>query len=290
MKKTVPMLIALSVLFSFSLVSSALAARPSGGGKTKTPIGYDVSWPQCGSRLPTDHAFGIVGVNGGKATTLNPCLGEQLVWAHSASGLTSQPKAQLYVNTANPGEVRDIITTWPSSTTDVNPYGSDCTPLDTNGTYVYGANNLSCSWQYGWDRAVTDVQEFFIPTAQAAGVDYNPLNYVWWLDVETMNTWQSGSAEALARNVAALEGMTAYFESLGAKVGIYSTNYQWGLIVGDQVSATSNLNGLDSWLAGASSLRGAQANCSNPPLTAGSTVTLAQYVSKNLDHNYSCQG
>lgn len=280
MKKNIQALAALSFLLTFSFVSSALAVRPSGGdGKTSTPIGYDISWPQCGKRLPTNHAFGIVGVNGGKANVINPCLGEQLIWAHAASGLTNQPKAQLYVNTANPGEVIELVDTWPEAATPENPYpGCD------------GTNNLSCSWQYGWNRAVADVEEFFIPVAGQVGEEADPATYIWWLDVETMNTWQSGSDEALARNVAALEGMTAYFESLGAKVGIYSTNYQWDVIVGDQVSATSNLNGLDSWLAGASSLRGAQANCGDPALTTGSEVTLTQYVSKNLDHNYACEG
>ena len=47
-----------------------------------------------------------------------------------------------------------------------------------------------------------------------------------------MNTWQSGSAEARARNRATLEGMTDYLVSRGATVGLYSTSYQWGQIVG----------------------------------------------------------
>ena len=40
-----------------------------------------------------------------------------------------------------------------------------------------------------------------------------PGDYIWWLDVETDNTWQSGSAAALARNRAPLEGMAAYLAS-----------------------------------------------------------------------------
>src|SRR3954470_21778159 len=76
--------------------------------------GYDVSYPQCGTTLPTDQAFGIVGVNGGLATTANPCLGSQLAWAWRSSGaVTTQPKAQVYLNTANPGQIRNQVTTWP---------------------------------------------------------------------------------------------------------------------------------------------------------------------------------
>ena len=65
----------------------AAAAPPAGHGGhggpgggtgtgTSTPsAGNDVSYPQCGSTLPGAPAFGIVGVNGGLANDLNPCLG-----------------------------------------------------------------------------------------------------------------------------------------------------------------------------------------------------------------------
>lgn len=49
----------------------------------------------------------------------------------------------------------------------------------------------------------------------------------------------------------------------------------------------SNLNYLPSWLAGATSLKGAIANCGRPPLIGGK-VTVTQYVLKGLDHNYAC--
>ena len=71
-----------------------------------------------------------------------------------------------------------------------------------------------------------------------------------------MNTWQSGSTEALARNRATLEGMTAYLLSRGGRVGVYSTSQQWAQIVGSVPSTSSLLAGRDSWLAGASSLDG----------------------------------
>jgi hypothetical protein len=107
---------------------------------------------------------------------------------------------------------------------------------------------------------------------------------LWWLDVETTNTWQ---ANKLA-NAADLEGMTAYFQSIGAKVGLYSTNYQWNQIVG-AVKPDSNLNNLKSWIAGASSETSAKSMCSTAkPLTANSPVILTQFVSRNLDYDYSC--
>jgi hypothetical protein len=111
--------------------------------------------------------------------------------------------------------------------------------------------------------------------------------YIWWLDVETMNTWQSGSTDALARNRAAVEGMTAYLLSRGGRVGYYSTAQQWAQIVGT-VPADSVLAGRLSWLAGATTPAGARSNCAKPSLVPAGRVALAQYVVDDLDHNQSC--
>src|ERR1700709_1213856 len=78
-----------------------------------TTIGYDVSYPQCGTTLPTAPPFGGVGGNGGVANNDNPCLASQLTWAWKSSGVARpQPKAQLYVNTANPGAVTPKVSSW----------------------------------------------------------------------------------------------------------------------------------------------------------------------------------
>lgn len=277
----------LLTLFTASLAANPVSAarpadkKPGGGGgdSSSTPVGNDISWPQCGKRLPSGQAFGIVGVNGGTAANTNPCLADQLVWAAGSSGaVASQDKVQLYVNTANPGEVIDQINTWPiGNTASVpNPYG-ECD----------GTNTAACSWQYGWNRGEFAV-EYFRGEAVKAGIDDNPAGYKWWLDVETMNTWQSGSPEAYQRNVAALEGWVAYFSNIKARTGIYSTAYQWGEITGGEVSTGSNLNGLDSWLAGSKTLKGAQTKCGLPPLTTGGIVALTQYVSGGFDYDYAC--
>jgi hypothetical protein len=256
-------------------VVAALLAVPATAYAAPTTVGYDVSYPQCEKALPQDQAFGIVGVNGGRSASVNPCLGDQLAWAWGASGaVPAQPKAQLYLNTGNPGEVRNKISTWPSS--GATPYG-DCN----------GGNSQACSWQYGWERAQNSVVSSFVPAAEAAEVDSLPADYMWWLDVETLNTWQSGSAAALTRNRATLEGMTSYLLSRGATVGFYSTARQWDQIAGD-VPSTSNLAGRASWLAGASTLNGAKANCRKAPLTPRGEVVLAQYVKNKLDRNLSC--
>jgi len=282
MKKTLS-LFGLAALVLLVVPAVALAAKPTAPVSKAEPVGYDISWPQCGKKLPTGQAFGIVGVNGGNAATTNPCLATQLVWANKSIGGTAQPKVQLYVNTANPGEVISQITTWPTSNTDktgynpVNPYGN-CS----------GANDRACSWQYGWNRSVEANLDRFVPAARAAGISQAAGAYTWWLDVETMNTWQSGSTEALIRNTAALEGMTSYYQSKGATVGLYSTAVQWSAITGNNVSSSSNLNGLANWRPSGASLNNAIANCSVAPFTTGGFISLTQYIQQNLDKNHSC--
>jgi hypothetical protein len=287
MKNVFKVLLLATIVIGLSSDSVSAARTVSGGSATST-VGYDVSYPQCGKTLPSSSAFAIVGVNGGNAATTNGCLASQLVWGSKSTGVVkAQPALQLYVNTANPGEVINQVSTWPTNNLDLN--GN--TPLNKYGNTCSGANDLSCSWLYGWNRALDAAQNRFAPEARKAGVSDITSNYTWWLDVETMNTWQSGSENALRRNVATLEGMVSYFYSKGVakeKVGLYSTAYQWGVITGNFIGIDSNLNGLPNWRPSGSSLKNAKNNCSVAPFTIGGRISLTQYVINNLDHNYSC--
>lgn len=228
-------------------------------------LGNDVSWPQCNGDLPDDPAFAIVGVNHGLANTTNPCLHQQLDWAGDAEGGTGQPRVALYVNTANPG----LDGSWWPKTNEyggkvvANPYG-DC----------QGNEDAACAYMYGYAKAFDDA---YLRTVTA------PETYLWWLDVETGNSW---SADRNA-NRADLEGMTDFFHSIGASVGIYSSPRQWGQIVGD-VGSASSLYPLPSWLAGAHSAAQARDMCSAEPLTAGGQVVLTQFVAGRFDYDHSC--
>ena len=86
--------------------------------------------------------------------------------------------------------------------------------------------------------------------------------------------------------------MATYLKSIKAKVGIYSTAYQWKLIAGTTKS-TSTLAKLPSWLAGASSSSIAASRCAYPPLTTGGRVAVVQWKEKKesieLDYDYSCK-
>ena len=63
-------LAALVVLLSGWGISTAAAASVAPSAAVGA-IGHDVSTPQCGRTLPEIGAFGIVGVNGGRAFTRN---------------------------------------------------------------------------------------------------------------------------------------------------------------------------------------------------------------------------
>jgi hypothetical protein len=289
-KRLVFLLISVLVILTAS-GAPALAAkknqgnnvRQSPGGASSTPIGNDVSWPQCNKNLPSNQAFGIVGINGGLANNTNPCLPKQLTWAQLSTGiLTIQPAAQLYVNTANPFGVSGI-TDWPQNNVDSDNY--DTTAIDPYGS-CSSSNSIACAWQFGWNQADQDVQYRFIPSANNAHIDSVPSHYTWWLDVETGNSWESGPS-GQQRNIAVLQGMAKYLNVYGAKAGLYSTSYQWGKIAGTTTTNTL-LDGLDSWLPGAKSQKTARSNCSLQSLTKGGKVTTTQYVSNNLDYDYSC--
>src|SRR5579875_1289831 len=278
--------VCVEVLVVVSLVlwgaTPAFAAKPAGkashgggGGGTSTPTGNDVSYPQCGSSLPASPAFGIVGVNDGLANNLNPCLGpsssypsyteSELYWAvASSTGKSTQPKASLYVNTADPG---NGVADWPTSGGG-GGYGS-CT----------GADSDACAWQYGYNKATQDAA-WLTSAAQAitnqessVAVPSTASSYPWWLDVETANTWQPDTS----MNVADLQGMVAGLQAAGAStVGVYSTSYQWDQITGgNTTSASGSLYGLPDWIPGARSLSGAESNCSLASFTAG-PVTVTQ--------------
>jgi hypothetical protein len=302
-------LAAVLAVTTLSLVVEPAQAEPAG---LSSRTGLDVSWPQCGADLPGGMAYAVVGVNGGTASTTNRCLTEQLAWAaRSTTGADSrQPPVQLYVNTANPGDVLEKygVTSWPTDSVDPrggdsssaasaarrNPYGRCAT---TPGRYRGYTNDLACSWQYGWNRAVEAVDDRFAPAARAAGISDVAADYTWWLDVETMNSWQQGGSGAAARNTAVLEGMTQLYLADGAlTVGLYSTGYQWRQIVGRTLEAPpggspavgANLIGLPSWLAGSSGSAQAELRCTTATGLTGGPVVLNQYVVGDLDHDHSC--
>ncbi|MGO4235255.1 hypothetical protein [Pseudarthrobacter sp. YAF2] len=266
--KAIRILLAACVLFAWQAnpAHGAVAAGPA--PDDGAVLGNDISWPQCGGGLPAPPAFAIVGVNGGRPDTINPCLSAQLAWADRTSDATAGTPAAVYVNAAATGPVESLW--WPAGNTylgtDVgNPYG-----------LCDGTASPACAYVHGYAMAFNDV--VILKDAGDGAV-----RRVWWLDVETGNSWLWDKAA----NAAELEGMAAYLESTGAEVGIYSTAYQFGEIAGG-ITPGSKLSGLRSWLAGAESTSTAQELCGAAPLAPGGTVALTQFTDGDLDYNYRC--
>lgn len=272
-----------ATLVSVLLMASRASAAQSQTTKSNI-LGMDISWPQCTVTVPNAQRFGVVGVNDGLATTTNPCLSSQLVWASKSLGGTNQPTSQLYVNTANPGGLN--TSSWPTNNTD--PAGN--TVKDPYGVCDH-SDSVACAWQYGWNRAVEDATQRLAPAASHVGLPSAPAAYTWWLDVETGNTWKTGGTSFdYQSNTADIEGMAAYLQSqsVNVKVGLYSTAAQWQQIVGTAVASNSNLNGLINWRPGGASQSTAQQACLATPLTAGGQVVMTQFVARSLDYDYSC--
>jgi len=257
-----------TVLVASLVTVSAPAAAAYAGQQGSMPTGNDVSYPQCSGPLPSGQAFGIVAVNYGLANTTNPCLAAEISWAQTSAGTARQPKASLYVNTANPGRG---VADWPVNDDDPvtgnhvhDPYGA-----------CAGGDSRACAWQYGWDTADLD--------AQTRGVQ-SPGSYLWWLDVETINSWEPSAQN----NRADLEGMVSYFRHIGANVGIYSTSKQWDPLAGT-IRPASPLYRLPEWRPGAKTLSQAKKNCRLAPLTGGGVVSVTQWKTPSANSDFSCR-
>ena len=230
-------------------------------------IGWDISFPQCGSRFPHEGDFRIVGVNHGRAFSANPCLGagedpSELAWAGR--------RAQFYMNTGNPRPGQ--TDRWPTGQT----WPRKCTKADPN--------SKNCSYDYGWNFAKdayrTAVQAYISLGWAEAGASRTPIANRWWLDVETANSWRA----TRSLNVAALQGAAAYLKRVGVRsIGFYSAPHMWADIVG----GTTKFDAYPSWVAGASTLTGAKNRCVGRGFTGGG-VWLAQFFKNGFDANYAC--
>ena len=233
-------------------------AKPGGGNPTR---GFDISYPQCNAAYPANPAFGIVGVNGGRVFSVNPCLASEIAWGGGAA-------TELYANTGNPGPA--LSSFWPAGQTAPR----FCDPNNTD--------TADCAFDYGWNAARHSFE-----TAEAAylqlGLTTSPTAAAWWLDVETSNSWREDN---LALNVAALEGEVAYLLGRGVtRLGFYSTTYQWGLITG----GTKVFAAYPSWGAGARSERAARNLCTSTTTSfTGAGLVMVQYPYQGFDANVRC--
>ena len=246
-------------LFRGSLGGQALPARVVAIAATESldpyvpgTTGYDISWPQCGSALPSPpYAFVVLGVGGKVTFTHNPCLGDQAAGIRPAL-------ITLYVKLSSPamGDPAQAAT---------GPAG-DCSVADT----------LCQSYNYGWNL-VMDAYNY----AESQSV----ASKMWWLDVER----PAGSSTALwttdvAANDQVIAAAIAALEHLGLQPGVYSNSYQWPLIAGGYTpdvpmwQARPNPDGTPA---------GSASYCHAGTFTAG-PVWLVQYATSPYDQDLAC--
>jgi hypothetical protein len=121
------------------------------------------------------------------------------------------------VNTSNPAHNSRHY--WPRSGT------KDPALCTDNGSRT----DPGCAYNYGW-HAAADA----LTTGKKLG--RTVLGHTWWLDVETTNTWNGDGTS----NTAVVQGMYDYLRSHGvARVGVYSTSYQWKKITGAYTTSSA---------------------------------------------------
>jgi hypothetical protein len=251
------------VIAALTIQSVPAAAKGTGPAKSVGAAAYDVSYPQCGVRLPSDGNLGIVGVTAGLPWSTNSCLAPEYAWAAAKS----QP-AHLYMNTANP---ETASSSWGARA------GSG--PRPCTAANLADPSNIDCAYNYGWNSA-TDALARATATVGAAAS-----TRAWWLDVETGNSW-NGTTTANAQD---LQGSVDYLRGASVPaVGFYSTGYQWGVITGGYHPATAVAPAPADWLAGATSVRQATSWCSPTRSFSGGVVRLVQYPSGGFDGDVVC--
>jgi hypothetical protein len=231
----------------------------SQGARAAAP-GFDLSYPECGGAVPSPIAFGIVGVNGGRAFTPNPCLASEYVWALSA-GSPTQPHLSFYLNTGNPGP--DSSTHWPLAGTQ-RPRACDGTASD------------ACAYDYGWFAAQDSVDRARLVAGGLA------TQVPWWLDVEVENSWSSNQMN----NSADLQGAVDALRANGiGLVGVYSLAAEWEQLIGFGPQNTPFAQ-LPNWRPGATQPSEAGLWCERT--VTGGHVQYVQYPLGQLDANSPC--
>ena len=245
----------LCVFFSLAFPSHCFAAHNYKG------IGYDISYPNCFQLFPKG-AFGIVGANGGKAFTPNPCLLTEFSWA---STLPSS-HVSLYMNLNAPiGSTADEGLTGPSTVE-----GTCLTTDELCQSFNYGYRAAEYAYKYASENHIT------VPS--------------WWLDIETENSWFDNPL----MNVAVIRGAIAFFQGglspnrvliqgKGLSVGVYSTAYMWSEITGDWP-----FKHVPAWVA--TDDNAPPEHCPEAFTGKGNTSYLVQFYDEDyrLDANYAC--
>ena len=233
------------------VVAFLAASGPALANDLYTPgsYGYDISYVTQSPYPSGPYSFGIVGVTGGRAFSYNASLDSEY---KSVAATVGSAQVSLYMNLNY-------------------PVGSTASNGNTGPKGKCSASDKACiAYNYGYNAA----QDAYIyATNQGASAS------VWWLDIETANSWSPKTS----LNDLVIQGAIDYLSSKSITVGIYSTASMWKSIAG-----TGYNPGLANWVPGASSQSALPDYCSKAVPFGGGSVTLVQYGGGSYDVDYAC--
>ncbi|MBU6214757.1 hypothetical protein KGM48_02855 [Patescibacteria group bacterium] len=231
-------------VLSLAIATPAFAAGPYTTGQQ----GYDVGFNT--SSLPVaPFGFGVVGTDGGRAYTHNPNFAIQFAWAKQGTDASA-----VYMNL----------------NTDVGSYvhGNVSSPK-----ICKGGDSLCKAYNYGYNAAASS---FAYATQQGAA------STLWWLDIETANSWSSKTTV----NDATVQGAIDYLNTQGITVGVYAIPSQWQQLMGSSFVPVQT-GGTPNWYA--DGYNSNYASECNAPFIPGSSVWLVQYLQNSTtDNDYGC--
>ncbi|MHB1502233.1 MAG: hypothetical protein ACYCYK_14060 [Candidatus Dormibacteria bacterium] len=234
---------------------SAAVTNPFPSGSS----GFDVSYPNCTSQLPSGDSFAIVGATGGRPFTTYGCL--KNLWKNAAK-VTGGSTPSLYFNTGYSGAYgRDISST---------ACTGSAVPTTLFSTLTgHQLKQAQQAWEIGCSEA-----DYAMGLAPATPT-------MWFADIETGNSWSNN----VTLNQFTIDGLSWAMANLGTPYlgGIYSSATMWSTITGS-TSWSPTPHVAANWATGA----GTKCPTSSPFDTASPTWVLQGAAQKGVDTDTGC--
>lgn len=262
-KSSFVFIICIFASFLLPTVTSAAIGSPY----VSSTLGYDVSFNT--KSYPTWFNFAIFSVTRGKAFRHNDRLAYEYSWAKFGSH--TAPTLYMNLNAPYGSTVAGHI----DSPKSCAPRAAGSSATSTEPTACEGYN-------YGYNAA----QDAFA-YAKSGGIE----SRLWWLDIETENSWSASTTV----NSATIQGAIDYLNTQNIRVGIYSMPSMWKKIAGKDFIPTQTIGGnpiaIPIWLPiGTATQVKAINTCLIASFISGSPIWLVQYEANAtaIDQNLAC--